>query len=120
MAERIPCPLDDVTVGGFGGDDLSDCCRLWHTSESKGFVDSDPKSLGRDWELSTLKAPALKEVLKPLEGTEEAAWEKYDGEAAQYRRKKDIYDARKDALHKSVLNTLHKVKPLVIPPKLRT
>lgn len=103
IAERMQCPLDYVTIGamimtaavvgaGCGirpkrQDSWTVIPNLW------GGIIGAP---------STLKSPALKEILKPLEALEDEAWEVYEKSTKHYQVELEAYKTNKEVIKKEL------------------
>jgi len=103
IAERMQCPLDYVTIGamimtaavvgaGCGirpkrQDSWTVIPNLW------GGIVGAP---------STLKSPALKEILKPLEALEDEAWEVYEKSTKHYQVELEAYKTKKEVIKKEL------------------
>jgi len=103
IAERMQCPLDYVTIGamimtaavvgaGCGirpkrQDSWTIIPNLW------GGIVGAP---------STLKSPALKEILKPLEALEDEAWEVYEKSTKHYQVELEAYKTNKEVIKKEL------------------
>lgn len=103
IAERMQCPLDYVTIGamimiaavvgaGCGirpkrQDSWTVIPNLW------GGIVGAP---------STLKSPALKEILKPLETLEDEAWEVYEKSTKHYQVELEAYKTNKEVIKKEL------------------
>lgn len=103
IAERMQCPLDYVTIGamimtaavvraGCGirpkrQDSWTVIPNLW------GGIVGAP---------STLKSPALKEILKPLETLEDEAWEVYEKSTKHYQVEFEAYKTKKEVIKKEL------------------
>ena len=103
IAERMQCPLDYVAIGamimtaavvgaGCGirpkrQDSWTVIPNLW------GGIVGAP---------STLKSPALKEILKPLEALEDEAWEAYERSTKHYDVELEGYKTLKEVIKKEL------------------
>jgi hypothetical protein len=103
IAERMQCPLDYVAVGA-----------LIVTSSLVGAGCSIRPKAKDSWTVipnlwggivgapSTLKSPALKEILKPLELLEKEAFEIYEKDKQNHLVEEEAYKASKEAIKKEM------------------
>lgn len=104
VAERMQCPLDYVAVGSL----------IVTASLIGGGCGVRPKALD-SWTVipnlwggivgspSTLKSPALKEILRPLEILETEAFECYENDLQNYLIENEAYKASKETIKKEML-----------------
>lgn len=106
VAERMQCPLDYVTVGSLivtasvigtgcgirpkAYDSWTVIPNLW------GGVIGAPGSL---------KSPALKEVIQPLETLAHEALETYQSQHRAFQMERDLYNAAKETVKKNVMKS---------------
>jgi hypothetical protein len=103
IAERMQCPLDYVAVGslivtasliGTGCSIRPKAMDSWTVIPNLwGGIIGAP---------STLKSPALKEILKPLETLENAAFEAYERDQQNYFVESEAYKATKEVIKKDM------------------
>ncbi len=103
IAERMQCPLDYVAVGslivtasliGTGCSIRPKAMDSWTVIPNLwGGIVGAP---------STLKSPALKEILKPLEALENAAFEAYERDLQNYSIECEAYKATKEVIKKEM------------------
>ena len=103
IAERMQCPLDYVAVGSI----------LVTASLIGAGCSIKPKSMD-SWTVipnlwggiigapSTLKSPALKEILRPLEVLEKEAFEDYEKDQQNYLIESEAYKATKEVIKKEM------------------
>jgi len=104
VAERMQCPLDYVAVGSL----------IVTASLIGGGCGIRPKALD-SWTVipnlwggivgspSTLKSPALKEILGPLENLENGAFETYEKDLQDYIIESEAFKASKEVIKKEML-----------------
>ena len=104
VAERMQCPLDYVAIGSLVvtasliGAGCGVCPKVhdnWMVIPNLwGGIIGNP---------SSLKSPALKEVIKPLEDLDAKAFELYDKQQHSYGVEKEVYKASKEIIKKCML-----------------
>lgn len=103
IAERMQCPLDYVAVGslivtasliGAGCGIRPKALDSWTVIPNLwGGVIGAP---------STMKSPALKEILRPLETLENESFELYEKDQKNYSIESEVYKASKDVIKKDM------------------
>ena len=103
IAERMQCPLDYVAVGslvvtasliGAGCGIRPKALDSWTVIPNLwGGIIGAP---------STMKSPALKEILRPLETLEKESFELYEKDQKNYSIESEVYKASKDAIKKEM------------------
>ncbi|MBX9621344.1 MAG: DUF3987 domain-containing protein [Alphaproteobacteria bacterium] len=106
IAERMQCPLDYVAVGslvvtasliGAGCGIRPKALDSWTVIPNLwGGIIGAP---------STMKSPALKEILRPLETLEKESFELYEKDQKNYSIESEVYKASKEVIKKEMTKT---------------
>ncbi|HUX78423.1 MAG TPA: DUF3987 domain-containing protein, partial [Alphaproteobacteria bacterium] len=103
IAERMQCPLDYVAVGSIivTASIIGTGCSIRPKSMDSWTVIPNLWG-GIIGAPSTLKSPALKEILKPLEGLEREAFEAYEKDQKNYFIESEACKATKEVIKKEM------------------
>jgi putative DNA primase/helicase len=109
VAERMQCPLEYMAVGSVvvTASLMGAGCSLRPKAKDSWTVIPNlwGSIVGAP---STLKTPALKEVMKPLEQLEEEAWKVYEAENTRHRAATQLNHMQREDLSKQMLKSLKK------------
>jgi putative DNA primase/helicase len=113
IAERMQCPLDYVAIGAL----IMTACVVGAGCGVRPKAKDSWTVIPNLWggvvgPPSTLKSPALKEMLRPLEALEALAWKDYETGLGRYMVELDAYKAQKEVIRQGMQKAARTSAPL--------